>query len=77
MASGGLRKQNPDLGRQLLEKSWPTENPESRVQLLSALQTELSNGDQVFLESIQKDRAPPCPQSCAKTHWCDSRTRSI
>ncbi len=54
----GLRKQNPDLGRQLLEKSWPTENPESRVQLLSALQTELSNGDQVFLESIQKDRAP-------------------
>jgi hypothetical protein len=53
-----LRNQNPDLGRQLLEKSWPTENAESRVQLLSALQTELSTGDRLFLESIQKDRAP-------------------
>ena len=38
----GLRKQDPDLGRQLLEKSWPAENPDSRVQLLSTLQTGLS-----------------------------------
>jgi hypothetical protein len=41
-----LKEYRSDVGR-----------PEQLFQL-SALQTELSNGDQVFLESIQKDRAP-------------------
>jgi hypothetical protein len=53
-----LRKQDPEAGRRLLEKSWPAENPDSRVQLLSTLQIGLSTDDKLLLESIQKDRAP-------------------
>jgi hypothetical protein len=53
-----LRKQDPEAGRRLLEKSWPSENPDSRVQLLSTLQIGLSTDDMPFLDSIQKDRAP-------------------
>jgi hypothetical protein len=53
-----LRRQNHESGRQLLEKSWPAENPDSRVQLLAALRIELSVEDKPFLESTQKDRAP-------------------
>ena len=53
-----LRKQDPEAARKLLEKSWPGENPDSRVQLLSALQVGLLPQDRPFLESIQKDRAP-------------------
>lgn len=53
-----LRQQNPQEGRQLLEKSWQAENPDSRVQLLSILQIGLSADDKPFLEKIQKDRAP-------------------
>lgn len=53
-----LRKQDPAVARQLLEKSWPSENPDSRVQLLSTLQIGLSADDKPFLESIQRDRAP-------------------
>jgi hypothetical protein len=53
-----LRKQDPEAGRRLLEKSWPSENPDGRVQLLSTLQIGLSTEDKLFLESIQKDRAP-------------------
>ena len=53
-----LRRQTPEAGRQLLEKSWPTENPDSRVQLLASLRIELSAEDKPFLESTQKDRAP-------------------
>lgn len=53
-----LRRQTPEAGRQLLEKSWPDENPDSRVQLLAALRIELSSEDKPFLESTQKDRAP-------------------
>jgi hypothetical protein len=53
-----LRRQTPEAGRQLLEKSWPAENPDSRVQLLASLRIELSAEDKLFLESTQKDRAP-------------------
>jgi hypothetical protein len=53
-----LRKQDPEAGRRLLEKSWPSENPDSRVQLLSTLRIGLSTEDKLFLESIEKDRAP-------------------
>lgn len=53
-----LRRQNPEAGRQLLEKSWATEIPESRVQLLSTLPVGLSADDKPFLESTQRDRAP-------------------
>lgn len=52
-----LRKQDPKAGRELLEKSWPGEDPDSRVQLLSTLQIGLSADDRPFLESVQRDRA--------------------
>jgi hypothetical protein len=53
-----LRKRDPKAARELLEKSWPAEIPDSRVHLLSILQIELAADDKPFLESIQKDRAP-------------------
>lgn len=53
-----LRKREPEGARTLLEKSWPRENPESRLQLLATIETSLSLEDRPFLESIQKDRAP-------------------
>ena len=53
-----LRKQDPEAAQKLLEKSWSGEDPDSRVQLLSTLQLNLSHQDKPFLESIQKDRAP-------------------
>ncbi len=53
-----LRKQDPEEGRQLLERSWPGESADGRTQLLSTLRIGLSAADKVFLESIQKDRAP-------------------
>ena len=53
-----LRNQDPEAGRKLVQKSWGAENPDSRVQLLSAFQIGLSAEDKPFLESIQKDRAP-------------------
>jgi len=53
-----LRNQDPEAGRKLMQKSWGEENPDSRVQLLSAFQIGLSAEDKPFLESIQKDRAP-------------------
>ena len=53
-----LRKRDPKVARELLEKSWPAEVPDSRVHLLSILQIEPAADDKPFLESIQKDRAP-------------------
>lgn len=53
-----LRKREPQTARELLEKCWPSEDPDIRVQLISILQTGLTNADQPFLEGIQKDRAP-------------------
>ena len=53
-----LRRQDSEAAQKLLEKSWSGENPDSRVQLLSTLQLNLSSQDKPFLESIQKDRAP-------------------
>lgn len=53
-----LRKLDLETARKLLEKSWTAENPGSRVQLLSTLLLGLSQSDQPFLESIQRDRAP-------------------
>jgi hypothetical protein len=53
-----FRKQQPEAARKLLEQSWPGENPDSRLQLLSTLQHNLSTEDRQFLENIQKDRAP-------------------
>ena len=53
-----LRQRDPEAGRKLLEKSWTTENPDGRVELLSTFQAGLSTDDKPFLESIQKDRAP-------------------
>lgn len=53
-----LRNQNPEAGRQLVQKNWPAENPDSRVQLISAFRIGLSADDKTFLESLRKDRAP-------------------
>ena len=54
----GLRAQDPEAGRQLLEKSWSGETPDGRTQLVSTLRAGLSAADKMFLEGIQKDRAP-------------------
>ena len=54
----GLRKLNDKAGREILEKTWAAEDPDSRVKLLSVLQVGLSLDDKPFLERIQKDRAP-------------------
>jgi len=53
-----FRKRDPEAGRQLLEKSWPGENADGRTQLVATLRIGLSAADKVFLENIQKDRAP-------------------
>jgi hypothetical protein len=42
----------------LVETVWSQENADTRVRLLMALETGLHEGDQPFLESIGKDRAP-------------------
>ena len=53
-----LRASEAQAARKLLEKSWPTEEPNSRLQLILILQSGLATDDQQFLESIRKDRAP-------------------
>jgi hypothetical protein len=52
------RKHDADAARALVEAVWAQENADTRVRLLMALETGLHDGDQPFLESIGKDRAP-------------------
>ena len=53
-----LRKRDQKVARELLEKTWPAEIPNSRVHLLSIFQIEPTADDMPLLESIQRDRAP-------------------
>jgi hypothetical protein len=52
------RRQDANAARALVEAVWSQENADTRVRLLMALETGLHDGDQPFLESIGKDRAP-------------------
>jgi hypothetical protein len=52
------RRQDAHAARALVEAVWSQENADTRVRLLMALETGLHDGDQPFLESICKDRAP-------------------
>jgi hypothetical protein len=52
------RKQDANAARVMVEAVWAQENAETRVRLLTALETGLHAGDQPFLEGLGKDRAP-------------------
>jgi len=52
------RRQDPTAARALVEAVWAQENADMRVRLLAALETGLHADDQLFLESLGKDRAP-------------------
>jgi len=52
------RRQDPATARALAEGVWSQENSDARVRLLMAFETGLNIGDQAFLESLAKDRAP-------------------
>jgi hypothetical protein len=52
------RKQDATKARALLEATWSQENADTRARLLQAMLINLSAADQVFLETLQKDRSP-------------------
>jgi len=52
------RNQDPQAARGLLQAVWPQETADARFRLLQAIQIGLTNADQSFLESLEKDRAP-------------------
>lgn len=54
----GLRKQDPNQARSLLEAAWPNEYADTRSRLLQAMHTNLNQNDRAFLESLEKDRSP-------------------
>ena len=52
------RRDDPEAARALLEATWSKEDADARFRLLQTLQTGLSNSDQTFLSTMEKDRAP-------------------
>jgi hypothetical protein len=50
------RRNDPSAGLALVRAAWGSENADTRLRLLKALQPELNEGDRVFVEGIQKDR---------------------
>lgn len=52
-----LRKSNPTEAIIHLEKTLPKENAQNRLELLECLQTSLSLQDEVFLQSLVKDKS--------------------
>jgi hypothetical protein len=52
------REHDPAHARALLEAAWAQQPPDARLRLLQAMQTGLSAGDEPFLNSLDKDRAP-------------------
>lgn len=53
-----LRVQNAAAARELMASVWAHEDPETRVRLLATMKTGLAADDKVFLQTIEKDRAP-------------------
>src|SRR5215471_6439544 len=53
-----LRRDGADAARTLLESTWGKESADARFRLLQTLQTGLSATDQLFLSTLEKDRAP-------------------
>jgi Family of unknown function (DUF5691) len=52
------RREDANTARALLESTWVSEEADARFRLLQALQTNLSQPDQRFLGTLEKDRAP-------------------
>jgi len=52
------RQADPEMARTLLKADWLNCNAEIRYRLLNCLRAGLSEGDQEFLETLAKDRAP-------------------
>ncbi|MFF5987350.1 DUF5691 domain-containing protein [Prauserella flavalba] len=52
-----LRRTDPALARELVERTWDREQAATRAALLDALGTGLSDADEAFLESALDDRA--------------------
>ena len=53
-----LRRDDADSARALLEATWSQEDADARFRLLQTMQTRLSKGDEPFLSTMEKDRAP-------------------
>jgi len=60
------RRDGADAARTLLESTWGQESADARFRLLQTLQTSLSTGDQSFLSTLEKDRAPRVRALAAK-----------
>lgn len=52
------RREDADAARALVESAWAQEDADARFRLLQAFQTGLSAADQLFLSTLEKDRAP-------------------
>ena len=52
------RRDNADAARALVESTWAQEEADARFRLLQVFQTRLSMADQLFLSTLEKDRAP-------------------
>jgi hypothetical protein len=53
-----LRMRDTAAARELLTSVWAHEDPETRVRLLATMQVGLAAEDKLFLQGIEKDRAP-------------------
>src|SRR5215475_13462429 len=60
------RRDGADAARTLLESTWGKESADARFRLLQTLQTGLSATDQLFLSTLEKDRAPRVRALAAK-----------
>ncbi|WDO06637.1 DUF5691 domain-containing protein [Streptomyces murinus] len=54
---GALRARSPELARELLAGTWPTERAEDRLMFLDSLRSGLSAADEPFLEKALGDRS--------------------
>jgi len=52
------RRDDADAARALVESTWAQEEADARFRLLQVFQTRLSMADQLFLSTLEKDRAP-------------------
>jgi hypothetical protein len=52
------RRDDADAARALVESTWAQEEADARFRLLQVFETRLSISDQLFLNTLEKDRAP-------------------
>lgn len=65
-----LREQDPPAGRELLEDSWDSEQPDDRVRLIAALETGLSIEDEPLLERGLRDSRKHVRETAARLLAC-------